>query len=85
VGEKSSDGAEPCHLTVDPSGRLLIVTNYTTSTLGLQRLAADGSFDGPIVQLKLSGGGPERERQDDAPSAPGVLHRRYAGGRRSRR
>lgn len=66
LGEKSSDGAEPCHLTVDPSGRLLIVTNYTTSALGLQRLAADGSFEGPIVQLKLSGGGPELERQDDA-------------------
>lgn len=66
LGEKSSEGAEPCHLVVDPSGRLLIVTNYTTSTLGLQRLAADGSFDGPIALLKLSGGGPERERQDDA-------------------
>ncbi|RYE45352.1 MAG: hypothetical protein EOP24_20425 [Hyphomicrobiales bacterium] len=66
LGEKSSEGAEPCHLVVDPSGRLLIVTNYTTSTLGLQRLAADGSFEGPIEQLKLSGGGPELERQDDA-------------------
>lgn len=67
LSEKSSEGAEPCHLVVDPSGRLLIVTNYTTSTLGLQPLAADGSFEGPIALLKLSGGGgPEIERQDDA-------------------
>ncbi len=66
LGEKSSEGAEPCHLVVDPSGRLLVVTNYTTSTLGLQRLAADGGFDGEIALLKLSGGGPEIERQDDA-------------------
>lgn len=66
LGEKSSEGAEPCHLTVDPSGRLLIVTNYTTSELGLQRLADDGSFDGAISLLRLSGGGPEIERQDDA-------------------
>lgn len=66
LGEKSSEGAEPCHLVVDPGGQLLIVTNYTTSTLGLQRLAADGSFDGAIHLLKLSGGGPEIERQDDA-------------------
>lgn len=66
LGEKSSEGAEPCHLVVDPGGRLLIVTNYTTSTLGLQRLAPDGAFDGPIALLKLSGGGPELERQDDA-------------------
>lgn len=66
LSEKSSGGAEPCHLVVDPSGKLLIVTNYTTSTLGLQRLAADGSFDGEITQLRLRGGGPEIERQDDA-------------------
>ena len=66
LGEKASEGAEPCHLVVDPSGRLLIVTNYSTSTLALQKLAPDGSFDGPIALLKLSGGGPETERQDDA-------------------
>lgn len=66
LGETSSEGAEPCHLTVDPSGRLLIVTNYTTSTLGLQRLAPDGAFEGSIALLKLSGGGPELARQDDA-------------------
>jgi 6-phosphogluconolactonase len=66
IGEKKSGGAEPCHLTVDPSGTLLVFTNYTTSTLGLQRLAADGSFDGEIALVKLSGSGPELDRQDDA-------------------
>jgi len=66
LGEKSSEGAEPCHLVVDPTGQVLIFTNYTTSTLGLQRLGTDGGFDGPVALLKLSGGGPELERQDDA-------------------
>lgn len=66
IGEKPSEGAEPCHLAVDPSGRLLIVTNYTTSTLALQPLAADGSFDGPLDLLRLEGGGPETDRQDAA-------------------
>ena len=66
IGGKASGGAEPCHLTVDPSGKLLVFTNYTTSTLGLQRLADDGSFEGDVALLKLSGGGPEIDRQDDA-------------------
>ena len=66
LSAKSSAGAEPCHLVVDPTGQLLIVTNYTTSTLGVQRLAADGSFEGPVALLKLTGGGPELARQDDA-------------------
>lgn len=62
----SSQGAEPCHLVVDPSGRHLIVTNYTSSTLALQPLMPDGSFSGPLTLVKLSGGGPETDRQDDA-------------------
>lgn len=66
LSEKSSGGAEPCHLVVAPGGRLLIVTNYTTSTIGVQRIAADGSFEGAISTLKLSGSGPEIERQNDA-------------------
>lgn len=66
LGKKSSGGAEPCHLVVDPGGRLLIVTNYSTSTLAVQRLGADGGFEGPVALLKLEGGGPELERQDDA-------------------
>lgn len=66
LGDKPSEGAEPCHLLVDPDGRLLIVTNYTSSTLAVQNLGPDGSFDGPIELIKLSGGGPEADRQDDA-------------------
>ncbi|BCP51463.1 hypothetical protein K32_00800 [Kaistia sp. 32K] len=66
IGEKKSGGAEPCHLVVDPSGKLLVFTNYTTSTLGLQRLGSDGGFDGEVALVKLSGGGPEIDRQDDA-------------------
>src|SRR3569623_1399945 len=74
LGDKASDGAEPCHLVVDPSGRLLIVTNYTTSTLGVQDLASDGSFDGPIELIKLSGSGPETDRQDDAHPHQVIFH-----------
>lgn len=61
-----SQGVEPCDLTVDPSGRLLVATNYTTSTLALQPLGPDGGFSGPLSLHKLSGSGPEVARQDDA-------------------
>ncbi len=74
LDDKSSEGAEPCHLVVDPSGRLLVVTNYTTSTLGVQSLAADGSFDGPTELIKLNGGGPDSDRQDDAHPHQVIFH-----------
>lgn len=61
-----SGGAVPCDLTVDPTGRLLIATNYSSSSLAVQPLAPDGSFDGPLATLTLTGSGPEVARQEAA-------------------
>jgi len=66
LSEKSSEGAEPCHIVVDPTGRLLLFANYTSSTIGVQRLDAKGAFDGPVELVRLRGSGPETERQEDA-------------------
>lgn len=66
LGEKSSAGGEPCHLVVDPTGRLLLFANYNSCTIGIQRLDAGGGFDGPVDLLRLEGSGPESERQEDA-------------------
>ena len=61
-----SKGAEPCHLALDPSGRLLVVTNYTSSTLAVQKIAADGSFLGEPYLIHLTGNSVEIERQHEA-------------------
>lgn len=66
LGDRDSQGAEPCHLAVHPSGRLLVVTNYTSSTLGVQALAEDGSFEGELELIRLHGSSIESPRQDDA-------------------
>lgn len=66
LSARDSGGAVPCHLTTDPTGRLLIATNYTSSSLAIQPLAADGSFDGPLDLVTLTGSGPEVERQEAA-------------------
>lgn len=66
VGETSSKGLEPCHVTVDPTGRLLVVTNYDSGTLALQLLGKDGLFEGTPALLELCGSGPDTERQDAA-------------------
>jgi 6-phosphogluconolactonase (cycloisomerase 2 family) len=61
-----SQGVEPCHLSVDGAGRMLVVANYQTSTLGVQMLHSDGSFDGDLELLRLTGGSIDPDRQDDA-------------------
>jgi 6-phosphogluconolactonase (cycloisomerase 2 family) len=66
LGSKSSQGLSPCHVAVDPQSRFLVVTNYRTSTLGIQRLARDGGFDGDLELIHLTGSGPDPDRQSAA-------------------
>lgn len=79
IGEGPSGGAEPCALAVEPEGRALLVANYASGTLGLQRLRADGGLEGAPERIALEGSGPDPERQEAAHPhhvlfAHGVLH-----------
>jgi 6-phosphogluconolactonase len=60
-----SGGADPCHLLLDPDGRRLLVANYTSGTLGVLPLDADGGFStlGPDQVFGHTGDGPDRDRQ----------------------
>jgi 6-phosphogluconolactonase len=44
MGTGATGGADPCHLTVDPSGRFLVAVNYTGGSVSVHRLAADGGI-----------------------------------------
>jgi 6-phosphogluconolactonase len=44
LGCGETGGAEPAHLTVDPSGRFLITANYTGSSISVHRIGDDGSI-----------------------------------------
>ena len=61
-----SGGADPCHLLLDADGRTLFVANYTSGTLGVLPLDADGGFSahGPDQVLGHAGSGPDEDRQE---------------------
>ena len=42
LGSGQTGGAEPCHLTVDTTGKFLIAANYTGGSISVHRLADDG-------------------------------------------
>jgi 6-phosphogluconolactonase len=50
VNRQSTQGASPCHLTVDPTGRWLFTVNYTSGIVCLFPIAEDGSI-GPIADF----------------------------------
>jgi 6-phosphogluconolactonase len=64
LAEDPTGGVEPCHIVIDPDGRMLVVTNYQTGTLAVWPLSDDGSLAGERELIELSGSSIDPERQD---------------------
>jgi 6-phosphogluconolactonase len=67
-----SEGADPCHLAVDSGGRNLVVANYTSGSVAVFPIAADGSLRPASSVRQLTGSGPNKARQA-GPHAHGVF------------
>jgi len=74
VTETSSEGNNPCHLAVDPSGQILATANYSDGTTTAVKLDADGLPQGLGFAHKVAGKGPNKNRQE-GPHAHGVYFR----------
>ena len=59
-----TEGAAPCHLALNPAQDRLAVANYESGSVGLFRLAGDGTPITPPALCQLIGSGPNRERQE---------------------
>ncbi|MGI8869910.1 MAG: lactonase family protein [Mycobacteriales bacterium] len=61
---RETGGAEPCHLSVAPDGRWLIVANYASGSIAVLPLDSDGWLPGDRVDLvEHHGSGPDPSRQ----------------------
>ncbi|WP_307802308.1 lactonase family protein [Cellulomonas fengjieae] len=63
-----SGGADPCHLLLDDDASALLVANYSSGTLAVLPLDADGGFatGGPDQVLGHTGSGPDEGRQESS-------------------
>jgi 6-phosphogluconolactonase len=68
LNQKSSHGDGPCHLSVDATGNVLLVANYTSGSLQTFRLNPDGSLgaDASHVQHLGSSVNPSRQSSPHA-------------------
>jgi 6-phosphogluconolactonase len=64
LNQQPSAGADPCHLVTDRNGRNLLVANYTSGTVAVLPLAADGRLLRPTVVRRHEGSGPVAARQE---------------------
>ncbi|MBB2925333.1 lactonase family protein [Cellulomonas cellasea] len=82
----ASGGADPCHLLLSPDARTLFVANYSSGTLAVLPLDADGGFapevlgsGTPAQVFGHTGTGPDESRQESPHAhfvalAPGAAH-----------
>src|SRR6202158_1679385 len=67
-GEQSSEGGAPCFVSVDRSGRVVLVANYVGGSVALLPIQSDGALAPATSVVKHTGSGPNADRQS-APHA----------------
>lgn len=70
INQQPSHGGAPCHLSIDATGRFVLIANYVGGNLAVYPIDDDGSL-GPatcIVQHEGSSIDPDRQRQSHAHS-----------------
>lgn len=64
LNRRPSEGTDPCHLVVDASGRNVLVANYSSGTVAVLPLSADGRLEAASSVRRGSGSGPVKARQE---------------------
>src|SRR6266481_3890516 len=65
LNQLPSLGEDPCYLSFDKTGKYLFVANYTSGTIAVFPILADGLLGEPTALVKDQGAtGPNKERQD---------------------
>ena len=63
VNDRPSGGDDPCYITVDTSGRWVIVGNYSSGSLSVLPVSTDGVLGEPVTRIAHSGSSINKERQ----------------------
>jgi len=64
LNQQPSGGRGPCHLTVDGTGKNVLVANYSSGSVAVLPIAADGMLGEPTAMVQHQGSGPNRGRQE---------------------
>lgn len=64
INAQPSNGDWPCHLSIDASGRWLLVSNYQSGNVSVFPIQADGALGELVDNAPHSGSGPHSERQE---------------------
>jgi len=66
LNTEPSGGAGPCYISIDPSGKTLLVANYSEGSCAVLPILPDGRLGKPTAIRQHSGSGPNLQRQEQA-------------------
>lgn len=80
LNQEPTDGAAPCHLSVDATGRYLLTANYTGGSVAVHPIGADGRLGkmSDFVQHHGSSINPQRQQEPHAHSFTISADNRFA-------
>lgn len=55
LNSQSSMGAHPCHLTIDRTGKFILVANYTGGNVAVLPILTDGQLGEPVAMVQHTG------------------------------
>lgn len=64
MDKQLSGGTNPCYVSVDKSGKWVFAGNYSSGTLSVFPVKANGSIDAASQVIAHTGTGPNKERQE---------------------
>src|SRR6185295_3515132 len=65
LGEEPSEGAAPCYVSTDSSGRVVLVANYNGGSVAVLPIQSDGTVGPGTSVIKHTGSGPVADRQGE--------------------
>ncbi|WP_064197195.1 MULTISPECIES: lactonase family protein [Emticicia] len=64
LNTQSAGGADPCHISVDKTGKWVLVGNYSGGNLSILPVEPNGSLSAASQTINHSGSGPNKGRQE---------------------
>lgn len=64
LGQQPTHGGAPCHLTVDPTGAVLLTANYSGGNVAVHPIGDDGSLAAPSCVVQHEGKSVNPQRQE---------------------
>lgn len=66
LNNQPSEGVNPCHVSVHPSGKMAFLANYTGGSFSAYPVNTDGTVQAPSFTQQFTGSGPNEKRQEKA-------------------